>query len=278
MPYLLRRRRVGRMTCAGIASLSTKNIRVITPREAVRGLSRGEVVIRWGCTAMTPCDLSLNKSEFIHRAFDKKGTRLFLHEQGVSVPKTWQNRDVFDHAYHTGFWDTPKIVRPMTHAYGRDLYVVRNPDELADAVLSCESTGYTSDFIDKMAEYRVMIVQGKVLSVIRKRPQGNEVAWNRHQGATFQQIHPERWRMLTVREAMRAFNASGLDYAAIDVIVDHDSQPYVLEINTAPAVRPWMQQVWAQALDYALDHLEFAKMNLEGRLRYRDYMHPVLCR
>lgn len=277
MPYLLRRRRVGRMTCAGIASLSTKNIRVITPREAVRGLSRGEVVIRWGCTAMTPCDLSLNKSEFIHRAFDKKGTRLFLHEQGVSVPRTWSNDSVLD-GIGGGFWNDSYVVRPRTHAYGRDLYVIRNEDDLIRAIRQCGSDGYVSKLIDKMAEYRVMIVQGKVLSVIRKRPQGNEVAWNRHQGATFQQIHPERWRMLTVREAMRAFNASGLDYAAIDVIVDHDSQPYVLEINTAPAVRPWMQQVWAQALDHALDHLEFTKMNLEGRLRYRDYMHPVLCR
>jgi glutathione synthase/RimK-type ligase-like ATP-grasp enzyme len=193
-----------------------------------------------------------------------------MRENEVSIPSTWSLAEFpavpFD-------FSTPKIVRPPTHAYGRNLFRVSTQEEYIHAAQMCPG-GYVSEFIPKMAEYRVMVVSGRVIAVIRKtHADGAAVAWNRHSGGQFRQIKPEHWRMWTVREAVKAFKLSGLDFGAVDVIIDNESRPYILEINSAPAVRPWMQERWSKAFDFMLNHPEH--LETTGR-DYRAYMHPTL--
>ena len=50
------------------------------------------------------------------------------------------------------------------------------------------------------------------------------------------------------RAAIGAVSALGLDFGAVDLIVDANGKEYVLEVNTAPALSPMRVEKYVQAL------------------------------
>jgi len=269
MTTIIRRRKLGMSSVRGIVDASTTNIQWV---RSDRQLPEDSLYIRWGCTASVPSTNVINKSSAIHLVNDKREFRMELEDL---CPTTWFHwEDVPMDKLQEGV-----IVRRAKHSQGRHLHVV---DNLVDLVHICNRYGennyYISEIIDKVAEYRVAVVQGRVVWVAKKTPSNpDDIAWNVARGGRFDNVRWDDWPLKAVRISIEAFNLSGLDFGGVDVMVDREGRVYVLEINSAPSLTsPYRQQCMAKAFDYIVQHGKDTIPLIQERGGYKKFIHPAI--
>lgn len=290
---LFRRRRLGLGSCTGIAENSRTGITVRTHNPLRRTFRReGEwpddtsLVFRWGCTARIPvdCNRVVNTVEAINLVNDKARFRRVLMDHAAEggellCPKTWSCFDEWWGTDHAPGRRVSVIVRPRTHAQGRNLHVCRTVDEVDAARVPYLNSGYyISELINKVSEYRVFCVQGRVVWVARKTP-GNpeEVAWNVARGGRFDNVRWGDWPLRAVRITIEAFNLSGLDFGGVDIMVDDAGRCYVVEINSAPSqTSPYRIESTAKAFDYIIANGKQPIPLTQERGGWRKFIHPAL--
>lgn len=278
---ILRRRKLGRGSATGIANFSTTGIIPIRNWTDEFPEQVG-FVFRWGCTSDTPESATVvNTARSIHWCSDKRQGRLDMQAAGVSVPKTWGNyRDWY--SGEGGIVDI--VLRPKTHAQGRNLLVLpaSDDDRVTKAAAFQQKHGsiYVSVLINKVAEYRVFVCQNRAVWVARKTP-GNpeDVAWNVARGGRFDNVRWDSWPLPVIKAALAAAKVSGTDFCGVDVMVDAEDKPYVLEVNSAPSqTSEYRQKCVAKAFDYIVtngkDH--FPDVSDGTRRTYKSYIHPAL--
>ena len=239
----------------------------------VEGINK---VFRWGCTATINCNENIkviNSARAIHRVTDKRGFRDHLQEKAYDiVPRTWVDFACIEITY-------PCIIRPATHSRGRELYVCNNIEDSIDVVRNhIHGDYYISELIDKSAEYRVFMVQGKVISVARKTP-GNpeDVAWNVARGGRFDNVRWNNWPIDVLEVARIAFEESKLHFGGVDVMVDQNNRAYVIEINSAPSLTsPYRQECMAKAFDYMVNNDSLLLPLYDSRRGYGRFIHPCI--
>ena len=181
-------------------------------------------IIRWGSRKVTDLSgTSINTTKALKVVSNKGKFRSLLSSNNVRVPPS----GVF-----------PMVVRPLKHTCGKHFYVAHNEVELVSITSNLGTEWYASELIDKSAEYRVFCVQGRVVNVSQKIPHDpSKPIWNVATGnCEFVNVKWGDWPIGIVYEALKAFWVSGLDFGAVDVIVDTEGTPYVLEVNSAPAL------------------------------------------
>jgi hypothetical protein len=291
MNYLLRRRKLGRTSCREVSRASTTGLRtfrndgfecVIDTGKYKRG-SLGHArdgslpvrdvgyVFRYGCTTHVPAGKVVNSIDAIRKVNDKSAFRKLTADAGLA-PRTWlTSQEVLDSGYLGKV-----VVRPSSHAQGRNLHVVERYDQLQSAFRQCPG-GYASELIDKVAEYRVFVSQGRAVWVANKLPDDrSQVAWNVAQGGTFENVRWSQWPIEAVRVAIEAYNLSGLDFGGVDVMVDAEGRAYVLEINSAPSqTSPYRQTATAKAFDWIVLNGK-DKIPLSDVGGYKKYIHPCM--
>jgi glutathione synthase/RimK-type ligase-like ATP-grasp enzyme len=236
------------------------------------------MVIRWGCTANVPVRNVLNTAQAIHEVNDKLGFRRKLNEAELS-PKTWF--DVMGVPPEAR--ETQLVTRPSRHAQGRRLYISNSPRSLLYSVQQAGPNYYISELINKVAEYRVFIVQGRVACVAKKMPREDHAPapgepWNVATGNfIFDNVRWDEWPLRAVRVACEAFELSSLDFGGVDVMVDGEGKAYVLEINSAPSLTsPYRQQCMAKCFDYIVRNGKQRIPMIEERGGYRKFVHPAI--
>jgi hypothetical protein len=276
MNILLRRRKLGHGSCKGIQEASTTGLSVL--RNDAPFPTDIEYVFRWGCTSNIPEGAkAVNSAKSIHWCSDKRQGRLDMQEANVSVPKTISVLttapvQVFLNANNIPTW----VGRPAHHAQGRNLITGRL-DECVRQVRAWGG-GYVSELINKVAEYRVAVIQNRVAWVAQKTP-GNpdQVAWNVAQGGKFENVRWDNWPMQVVKEAIAAAKVSGTDFCGVDVMVDAAGKAFVLEVNSAPSqTSPYRQKCFAKCFDYIITN---GKDHFPEPTHYRNYkkvIHPAL--
>ncbi len=278
---MLRRRKLGRTSCREIARFANHDIKVVRNDKSFPADT--SLVIRWGCTSNLPAGAEvLNTAEAIHRVGDKAGFRNVLmndwreNKAGIGLPlcpHTWQ-ADTFPGNFH----DYPLVVRPRVHAQGKHVYLVNNIQEMAVATNKCGPGWYASQFINKVAEYRVFFAQGRVVWVAKKTP-GNPdaVAWNVAQGGHFDNVLWGDWPLKAIKISREAFLLSGLHFGGVDVMVDAQGNAFVLEINSAPSqTSPYRQECVAKAFDYILHNGKGDLPVIAGLGDWKKWGHPCL--
>jgi glutathione synthase/RimK-type ligase-like ATP-grasp enzyme len=276
---MLRRRKLGRTSCREIAKLSKHNIEVIrNDKKSVDETS--DLVIRWGCTSLVPPHIKvLNSVKAIGEVNNKVEFRKLVMETG-HVPKTFFScEEWFDNS------DKYKevIFRPAYHAQGRNLLKVnvneyREDGESVDNFVNYHPEFYISEYIAKVAEYRVFVVSGRVACVARKYPADeNAIAWNVAQGGKFENVRWDEWNLRVVRAAIEVFNKTTLDFGGVDVMVDGDGKPYILEINSAPSLTsPYRQEAMAKCFDYIIENGKERIPLIERKAGYKKFIHPAV--
>ena len=285
---ILRRRKLGRTSCREIAAASTTGISVVRNWRQLdlrRVTKAPRYLFRWGVTSTWDGPRrfedgdygsynmeTVNTSDSIHWCSNKKQGRLDMQEAGVPVPKTW-DADVMPEEGTELLGQY--VARPSSHSQGRDLYVGNYLTCLR--FLIPFGSGYISELIDKVAEFRVFVCQNRAVWVAKKTP-GNpdQVAWNVAQGGRFDNVRWGDWNMDVVDAALQAARVSGTDFCGVDVMVDAEGMPYVLEVNSAPSqTSPYRQQCVAKAFDYIVRNgrQHFPNVEAEG---WRDVIHPAL--
>lgn len=279
---ILRRRKLGRGSTKGIREQAQEPIAVLrswVPKDFQHDMPGLRYVFRWGCTATLNLsgDYSVvNTAAAIHWCKDKRQGRLDMQAAGVPVPATWGTWTEFvsDNP------DQTVVLRPSTHAQGRNLFVFNGRDR--ELAAKCKQLGsfYISTLIPKVAEYRVFVCQNRAVWVAKKTP-GNpeQVAWNVAQGGRFDNVRWNDWPMPVVKSALAAAKVSGTDFCGVDVMVDAEDNPYVLEVNSAPSqTSEYRQRCVAKAFDYIIENgkQHFDDVPDGPRRTYKSYIHPAV--
>lgn len=191
-----------------------------------------KIIIRWGnrIEVDTTNSIVYNKSKAINLATDKKESRRVLAEAGISVP-----RDVYPQSENINY---PVIARPRIHAKGRNFIVLRDINSFQRHYIDNKENWYYSEFVDKVKEYRVHCAHGRILNYLEKPNPGNgQIAWNRAvNGEAFTNVKWSDYDPKVALECLKAVEVIGLDFAGVDVIVDAEGNPYILELNTSPTL------------------------------------------
>lgn len=274
--YVVRRRKLGRTSCKEIQNRSAQGIQCVRNDEMPREMDGW--IFRWGCTSTlpkTPGSTVVNEAKAIHWASNKRLSRIAMQTAGIAVPESWDNLGRFvaiDWPAADKF-----VVRPEHHHQGRNL-VVGNAVEAARA-LQKFGAGYISRLINKTAEYRVFVVQGRVSCVAKKTP-GNpdQVAWNVAQGGKFDNVRWDDWPLRAIGESIKAAKLSGLDFCGVDVMTTNDGTPYILEVNSAPSLTSeYRQQCMAKAFDFMIEKNSKDYLGDIARITgWRDVIHPAI--
>lgn len=283
MTIILRRRKLGLKIHEMAANM--QNAEVIRHDRGVRDPQQGEHLFRWGCTANVPRGYKVvNKAEGIHLVNNKLEFRQKMDEAGELCTQSFYSRQEIEN--YQGDISDGLIVRPSTHSRARHLYHVRTPDELTQAVRACvevspHNSWYANKYVNKSAEYRVFIANGRVVWVAQKTPANpNDVAWNVARGGRFGHVRWNDWPLKVVKTAIRAHTLTGLDFSGVDIMTDTDGTPYVLEINSAPSqTSPHRQEKTAAAFDWIVqnDVRNGTIIDLdERRGDWKKFGHPSL--
>ena len=249
-------------------------------------LQEGDLLVRWGCTSATsgiPLSQQVNKSPAIKQVNDKRG---FAHHVHMNHPTLTPDTIVSGTNGYSD-WQRPMVLRPAVHAQGRNLFVINSMQELLNVVRQhprvFSSGWYARELVDKAAEYRVYVVQGRVATVAQKTPDNPDaVAWNVAQGGRFDVVNWGSWNMEVVRVAIESFNLTELDFGGVDVMVDQSGRAYLIEINSAPSLPllsdgsvSYRQKCMAKTFKWIHEH-GFERMEVEGYNGWRDVIHPAI--
>lgn len=266
---LLRRRKLGYTSCREIAAQSQQGIKVV--RNDKPFPNNTDLVIRWGCTSNVPTKHVVNTSAAIHQVNNKLEFRKLLDEKGL-CPKTYFT--IKDAIKANKF---PYIVRPSHHAQGRHLYVCNNEKELK-AACAKHTHFYISEIINKIAEYRVCVAQGRAMWVANKVPANpNDIAWNVAKGGVFSNVRWNDWPLKAVKVAIEAFNLSSLDFGGVDIMADENNNVYVIEINSAPSLTsPYRQECMAKVFDFIVKNGKERISLIEEKGGSLKFIHPAL--
>ena len=277
MATLLRRRKLGLTSCREISGMSQQGVGFI--RNDKPWPVGEDVCIRWGTTSNIPNGVRVvNSAAGIHRVADKRGFRKMLSDAGL-CQKTHLEFETAWHDVPDVTW--PVVIRKKTHAQGRGLWVASNYQELSRI---CQPLGqgnyYFSQLIPKVAEYRVLVAQGRVVWVAQKTP-GNpdDVAWNVNQGGRFDNVRWDGWPPAVIENALASWELSKLHFGGVDVMVDAEGKAYCLEINSAPSqTSPYRQSCMAKTFDWMLlnDKLNRREFEPTQHRTWKDSIHPAL--
>lgn len=250
---LLRRKRFAISVCRGMKkSLSEtfeRDVQVIPDSQKGLYPPTADILIRWGTRKSYPSNITINEPEMIKRINDKILSRTLLQEEGISIPKTYYNKEDILYTEDTPI-SYPLIGRERFHSQGKNMIISHNKQD----VMRDYTSEYWSSFIKKDKEFRVYIFFNKVLAVSEKIPGfPNRISWNNSRSnGIFQNIGWKRWNLDVCNEAIKASNLFHMDFCAIDVILK-DGTPYILELNSAPSISDYRQELFSRGFDWVID-------------------------
>lgn len=194
-----------------------------------------DLVINWGATAVP---LALGRVLNLFTAVDVAANKLSFFQlmpAGIT-PEFWTNAaDIPDEAFREG---SIVVCRTVLNGHsGRGIHLARSRADLVAAPL------YVA-YVKKQDEYRIHVGRlpngnTSIISIQRKARRADvaNVNWqirNHANGFVFvrNNVNPPED---VLRVARASFEATGLDFGAVDIIWNERQQrAYTLEINTAP--------------------------------------------
>ena len=271
--YILRRKGLGATSTPILAEIL--GFKVINTNEDSPPTD-ADIVIRWGTTNGSYSCKTINTKNAIETSSDKKHFRELIQKEGL-CPRTWQtiidfSTDIYGNSFTPQKPVQSVLIRPAVHARSESMFLCTSLYEANKAIQSINGPYYISEFIQKKREFRVMVVQGKVVWVIEKHPKSaDEVSWGCVEQGKFDYVGWSEWPIEVVRNAVKSVNLSGLDFGAADVIVDSEGRAYTLEVNTAPWLSPYYAKKIGHALKWMVEGKEVEQKEVTD---WKSVIHP----
>lgn len=218
-----------------------------------------DLIINWGNSilpdALKNCKI-LNKPYAVGLASNKFLTFTKLMYNGVPIPRVTTDLEVAKD------WGSTVIARRLLTSHsGNGISVLSEPEhfdeDLSDVKLFTE-------YVKPLKEFRVHVIGGVVIDIAQKKKrkgyeQGNFEKHIRsyNNGWVFCRediSYPDS----LIKIAKRAIKYLRLDFGAIDIILDENEEPVVLEVNTAPGLIGTTLVQYADYLNFIInDHHYF---------------------
>jgi RimK family alpha-L-glutamate ligase len=176
-----------------------------------------------------------NDARAIERCVDKSMTSFLLARAGVPTPPTWtiespeSARALVAREAPQG----PLVLKPLFGSQGKDLRLIFRPEDLP-APKSVAGVYYLQRFqaarSEEFLDYRLFVLRGRVIGAMMRR----STTWitNVKQGGRPFAVTPDA---AMNRLAIAAAKTVGAVIAGVDVLVDGQGEPTVLEVNSMPA-------------------------------------------
>lgn len=157
-----------------------------------------------------------------------------LEENNICIPKTW---------YRVKNAKPPYIIRQQYHSMGQNIEIVKKEREhkFRQVSLRNERGLYFSELLDVDKEYRAFVLNGGVFLIFDRDWQGSlkETLLQRDSLRTNNLDFNRREASDDISEeykenCIKAMKAIGLDYGAVDFVIDKKGKMYILELNTRP--------------------------------------------
>ena len=217
----------------------------------------GDTVFGWG----TPHILTTSECTIYNRTPHNKLSQLLAMRRSAEfqVPLVFPRRDADIFAVPD---DGRKILLARKDGLfgGAGITICKTRDDVLRAVEhGCD---FFEEYIPKIKEYRVHVCFGKAIGVSYKIPAHlNDVVWNNTAGGRQNILRNHTLFVVLSNIGKEAVKTVGYDYGAVDIIMDKYGRFYVLEVNSAPAlkgmegypmenrIRSWAESFWRKAND-----------------------------
>lgn len=295
MAIILRRKNLGKGSTNGIVAASSTGMSVVkswlmpnNPPQPV------DYIFRWGCTSRLPQGYAsakvINSAEAIYAVNNKANCRFKLLAAEVSAPNTWPISNMLSAASTAAGMDIlmrsftgEYIARPKSHSRGLNIkkgtidHVIREVSNNATY-----EDGYISEYINKVAEYRVFVLHGRIVWIVKKIPANTyDIAWNVARGGKFVNVLRGEWKSIKhiIYLAIKSAKVMGIDFCGVDIMVDNNNKAYVLELNSAPSqTSPYRQSCVSKCFDYIVNTgiMEFPDIADSPNRTWKSFIHPAL--
>ena len=150
------------------------------------------------------------------------------------------------HPSDLGSLPYPVLARKLQHHGGFDIRYCKNALRAKRALAAGRQ--FFTRYIPSTTEFRVWVYRRRHLGTYEKvlaHPEMRKrmIGRNYKNGYAFQLVREESIPRTAVDLAVRAVDALGLDFGAVDVLLGRDGKFYVLECNSAPGVQDEGRQV-----------------------------------
>jgi glutathione synthase/RimK-type ligase-like ATP-grasp enzyme len=221
----------------------------IMKKQSTPVYGRKKIVLNWGnSNPMFSLDrvTILNKPDAVKVASNKLTAFIKMKEGGIKIPEfTTDIEQAKEWINNNRIVLCRKLLRSNS---GKGIVIAKTVDDLVAAPLYVK-------YIRKEKEYRVHVFNGTVIDVVEKRRRRgyqessvyNKYIRSYEQGWVFVR------EGITVTEdlnlaAINAVQTLGLDFGAVDIVIDKDNNPVVLEVNTAPGLQGTTLQSYKNAV------------------------------
>lgn len=225
--------KTGRVLASSLGLPFARNARRVPVEE--------DILIRWGNTQPLQVQEEINNATAINNASDKLRALRLLQEAGIRVPRFENYSDNFagDGVVYLG--------RNRRGFGGQDIVVYEAPREYPFT-----PHDFFTEYIEPRFEARIHVAFGEVIRVQKKYLDHPEQASNtyvRNYANGYRFRSPARELNDSRKEAaIRAVEALGLHFGAVDIVVGTDDLEYVLEVNTAPKCSPLTGRAYTGAI------------------------------
>lgn len=219
-------------------------------------VGRSKLLLNWGHSSpafSTQGCRVLNKPEAVSTAADKLLALYKMKDAGVNVPEF--TTDVNDAKAWIGRGYIVFCRTLLRANSGRGIVIAKETNELVRAPLYVK-------YIRKEKEFRLHVFNGKVIDLVEKRRrQGFQEANNYNK---YVRSYEQGWIMArenvqvteeTKAQAVLAVRALGLDFGAVDIVMNRENKPVILEVNTAPGIQGTTLENYRKAVSEWLRNL-----------------------
>ncbi len=174
-----------------------------------------------------------NSARAIERCVDKSTTSFLLARVGIPTPPTWATESRDEAAKIVRREAGPLVLKPLFGSQGRGLRLIREPDDLP-APAEMAGVYYLQRFVgierNGFHDFRVLVSQGRVVAAMM-RHSAHWITNVKRGGKPVAAVADNVMADLAVAAAA----AVGADFAGVDIILDGEGRPTVLEVNSMPA-------------------------------------------
>jgi len=206
------------------SSLGQSNWRL----KALKNLEKkGKIVINQGWTKWP---------KIVYKSFQQKRLASFLGEN--SSIKTFvfkSKKELINHIKKGNELNFPIIKKPDLGFQGIGVSKIRNLGELERFSDEEISKSIFQNFIENDGDYRVLVLGGRPLGIMKRVAKRGGFLNNLSQGGVGLKVNDKRLRYELMEKATKIAAVFDLGFCGVDLIVDKKtSRSYFLEINTVP--------------------------------------------
>lgn len=230
-----------------IVKLSKKRPEVFHNGERVTGVEGvipriGASITLYGLAVLRQFEMlgvfAANESEAIARSRDKLRALQLLSRHDIGIPPTafaQRREDVRSAIRKVG--GAPVVLKLLEGTQGKGVILAesaKSAESVLDAMNSLKQNILIQAFIEEAggADYRAIVVGGRVVAAMERRAVEGEFRSNLHRGGTASGVTLDELQTST---AIHAAEVLGLNIAGVDLIPSKDG-PMVLEVNSSPGL------------------------------------------